>query len=1213
MNQNKTRKISLSFALSLALVLSAGYARGAAQYWDSSSSGNWEDVKWSPNAGGGGDVIWTEGSDANFNQPSAGFGNYALTVANPHTIGAFTLTPASTQVVLSGNTLTFTATGEGMNISSGSQLVISNNLAGLSGAYINYSTGLGTLVLAGTNTFAGDPTGVGNNGGVKITGAGTVVVANDSACGNPASSFIYFRTTGATLKSYGNDAHTIANNVRFFGSSQTFHIGGSGQLTFTGTINLQKETGGAVSLGGPSYIYFDNSADTIFAGNIADQTGGLLKQGGGRVRITHSPNTYTGWTDVHAGTLSIGASPNALGPTGNNRATLVMDAGSATGCWIQTYGGPQTVNSGLPHLFYFGNGGFNNADTLTFGLPGATATYFDWGNGPSSSTGLYNTADVVVNDVIISANGLGSTTSTGTTTAGGIHISGWGRMVFNNGASTYTGDTYVDSGVLKLANTTGTQVCGNGGTTRLGNFGVLTGTGSMTTPIILSSGGVMAPGDYPVLATGTLTSGAVSWPSGGHYFCAINDTNSTACTLISCGLLTITATPSAPFLIDLSVLTTTNSLGLGTNFNPNSAYSWTIVSASGGISGFDPTAFLIRSSVYPEAFSVALDAFNPNNIVLNYTPPAQTKLVTTLYNTGVDANGYLLTNGAVDAHWTLTSSPDGTWTGPNAYHSTSIPAVGWIGSDTTPYCQTIGPNRNLAGNVAPGNYVYHTTFDLTGFDPSSVVISGRLITDDNLVGFSVNGVDTGLRCLYNTWTNFTIASGLVDGTNTVDVTVQNGGTGNNPAGFQLQWSATGAPNGPPVITQQPQDQIVDPTTATFAVWATGAHPLTYQWYRDGAPVAGCTDSAYTLTPVQASDGGSICAVVVRNPFGSVCSSNAMLIVNGPCQVVQGPQDQTVAPGNPATFSVKVTGTPQVPYPPYYSYYWYRNGNSSDNVGADPAFTVVNPQPGDNGTSFNVYVFGGQGQAPPGYSDGVLHVVSPGTAPSLTGPTPASVVTNVGANVRFTASATGNPAPAYQWFFNGNPVWFATGPSLALTGVGTNCSGTYSVVVTNGVGTPRTNSSALFVGQSPVVVLLPQNVVTNAGTNVVFKVAATGIPAPTYQWNYNSSPLAGETSTSLLLRNVQPPTNGTYSVLVSNLLGSTNVSATLTVNVLERPYITNSLAGNILTLTWPAWASGWTLQDATSVTGTYHDLTGAANPFTTNLLGAPVQLYFRLRQ
>lgn len=128
---------------------------------------------------------------------------------------------------------------------------------------------------------------------------------------------------------------------------------------------------------------------------------------------------------------------------------------------------------------------------------------------------------------------------------------------------------------------------------------VRAGGAEVCTPIILGSGGVMAPGDYPVLATGTLTSGAVTWPSGGHYFCAINDTNSTACTLISCGLLTITATPSAPFLIELAVATTTNPLGLRTNFNPNASYSWTIVSASGGISGFDPTAFIIRSSAGP--------------------------------------------------------------------------------------------------------------------------------------------------------------------------------------------------------------------------------------------------------------------------------------------------------------------------------------------------------------------------------------------------------------------------------------------------------------------------------------------------------------------------------------------------------------------------------------------------------------------------------------
>ena len=83
----------------------------------------------------------------------------------------------------------------------------------------------------------------------------------------------------------------------------------------------------------------------------------------------------------------------------------------------------------------------------------------------------------------------------------------------------------------------------------------------------------------------------------------------------------------------------------------------------------------------------------------------------------------------------------------------------------------------------------------------------------------------------------------------------------------------------PDITQEPTDEYVSAGgSATFSVTASGSTPLTYQWYFNGAAIAGATASSYTITNVQASDSG-LYTVVVANSNGSVKSSAGNLYVS----------------------------------------------------------------------------------------------------------------------------------------------------------------------------------------------------------------------------------------------------------------------------------------------------------------------------------------------
>ena len=87
--------------------------------------------------------------------------------------------------------------------------------------------------------------------------------------------------------------------------------------------------------------------------------------------------------------------------------------------------------------------------------------------------------------------------------------------------------------------------------------------------------------------------------------------------------------------------------------------------------------------------------------------------------------------------------------------------------------------------------------------------------------------------------------------------------------------------------------------------------------------------------------------------------------------------------------------------------------------------------------------------------------------------------------------------------------------------------------------------------APVIVTQPQSQTVNPGQSATFKVVANGSVPLSYQWHYNSdTPLSGATETTLTLTDVQPADAGSYSVVVSNVLGSvTSSNAILTVSLI----------------------------------------------------------------
>lgn len=84
--------------------------------------------------------------------------------------------------------------------------------------------------------------------------------------------------------------------------------------------------------------------------------------------------------------------------------------------------------------------------------------------------------------------------------------------------------------------------------------------------------------------------------------------------------------------------------------------------------------------------------------------------------------------------------------------------------------------------------------------------------------------------------------------------------------------------------------------------------------------------------------------------------------------------------------------------------------------------------------------------------------------------------------------------------------------------------------------------------APVITTHPANVTVNAGGSATFSVTATGPGPITYQWLFGGNPIAGATASTYSLSNVTSSHAGSYTVVVSNLSGSTTSNAaTLTVN------------------------------------------------------------------
>jgi len=101
---------------------------------------------------------------------------------------------------------------------------------------------------------------------------------------------------------------------------------------------------------------------------------------------------------------------------------------------------------------------------------------------------------------------------------------------------------------------------------------------------------------------------------------------------------------------------------------------------------------------------------------------------------------------------------------------------------------------------------------------------------------------------------------------------------NNPSGPTISNPAQLTVDTLPTITLQPSGEIVDLNgTVTFTTAATGAVPLTYSWYQNGALVQSSGNPSLAISPAPYSAAGNY-QVIVNNTLNAATSAVAILKV-----------------------------------------------------------------------------------------------------------------------------------------------------------------------------------------------------------------------------------------------------------------------------------------------------------------------------------------------
>ena len=343
---------------------------------------------------------------------------------------------------------------------------------------------------------------------------------------------------------------------------------------------------------------------------------------------------------------------------------------------------------------------------------------------------------------------------------------------------------------------------------------------------------------------------------------------------------------------------------------------------------------------------------------------------------------------------------------------------------------------------------------------------------------------------------------------------------------------------PPAFVVQPSSPsptMVAGQPYQFSCTVSGTPPFAYQWMKNGLAITGANSASYSFASLTAADAGSY-AVRVTNAAGFVLSNSVVVSVSVlPSFTLNLPTAPiSLVAGSSRMIYVLATGVP-VP-----TYQWRKNGVNIP--GATLYYYTALAGPTEGANTYDVVITNSAGSATSAAATVTTNV--PVTVAS------APVARNVvaGASASFSVTAAGTGPFTYQWLKNGLVIAGATGSTYSVASATAADAGIYSVRVTGPVG-PVTSVGATLSVLGFSVNLPTAPIELTAGTARALSVAATGVPAPTFQWRRNGVNIPGAIGAAYVALAGTVEGSNTYDVVITNSAGSaTSAAATIRTNV-----------------------------------------------------------------
>ena len=349
----------------------------------------------------------------------------------------------------------------------------------------------------------------------------------------------------------------------------------------------------------------------------------------------------------------------------------------------------------------------------------------------------------------------------------------------------------------------------------------------------------------------------------------------------------------------------------------------------------------------------------------------------------------------------------------------------------------------------------------------------------------------------------------------------------NGCGTESSAPATLTVEAAPAIVADPVDaSLCVGESTTLTVDVSGSEPLTFQWLKDGQPVAGATEATLTLDNVTLADAG-VYQVTVTNDCGDATSGFAAVDVLEAPAITADPVSQELCEGQPLDLFTTLTGTEPL------TIEWTKDGLPLDGQ-TSATLSIAAVTMADAG-EYQLTVTNDCGSA-----TSAIATITVAEGPSATATSALTIDECTGETLTLTADVTGTEPLTLEWQKDGVTIPGAHDPSFTIAALTELDAGSYQLLVTNGCGFASTEHFEVTLVVAPEITLAPTGddlLCADQGNSHTFTVEATGTEPLSYQWFKDGVALSGETDQTFTIFDIDEEDYGAYTVEVSNSCGA----------------------------------------------------------------------------